>query len=553
MKIRIAQLNYIIGDIEGNVNKINQVIFDAKHSKVDLVVFSELCICGYCPLDLLEYKNFVQNCIDGLNKILDETKDIAVIVGLPTINNNPRGKNLFNSAVFIENGQIKNIVNKTLLPTYDVFDEYRYFEPNDVFELIEFKDKKIALTICEDLWDEQKAYGIFDREMLYKTAPMDKLIQKRPDFIINIAASPYSYNQAENRRDILLKNSIRYSLPIVYVNQVGANTELIFDGGSCVVNRAGNVILQSQHFEEDIIDFDYDLMINTNITNQSVDYSKFKYSHIFNALVLGVRDFFRKQGLKKAVLGLSGGIDSAVTLAIAIKALDPENVVALLLPSLYSSEASVTDSVEMAKRCGVEYEIISIESIRQSFDSALEKIFKGMSSDTTEENIQARIRGIILMAYSNKFGNILLNTSNKSEFAVGYSTIYGDMNGALSVLGDVYKTDVYNLASYINTNFDNIIPENIITKAPSAELRPNQKDSDSLPDYEILDKILYAYIEQKLCPETIAELNISKEVIDNVLKLVRLSEFKRYQAPPILRISSKSFGIGRRIPLVAKY
>lgn len=549
MKIRLAQLNYVVGDVDYNVKKIIEVIFDAKQHSVDLVVFSELCICGYSPLDLLEYKSFILKCKEGLDKIVSESEGIAVIVGLPTLNTNYRGKNLYNSAVFINDGQVQKIINKTLLPTYDVFDEYRYFESNDVFDIIEFKGEKIALTICEDLWDEQMTYGIFDREMLYKTAPMDKLIKLNPDFIINIAGSPFSYNQAQNRRDILIKNVIKYSLPIVYVNQVGANTELIFDGGSCVIGRGGYLAAKCKYFKEEILDFD--LEKENNEFHDSIIHDK--YCLIYNALIVGIKDFFAKQGFKKAVLGLSGGIDSAVTMALAVKALGSENVVALLMPSIYSSEHSIIDSVEMAEKCGVKYEIINIEQIRLGFEETFSSIFKGTQKDITEENIQARIRGIILMAYSNKFGHIVLNTSNKSEFAVGYSTMYGDMNGALSVLGDVYKTDVYKLAEYINEKYGNLIPKNIIIKAPSAELRPDQKDSDSLPEYDILDKILFSYIELRQCPELIAKSGLEIKTINEVVRMVNKSEFKRFQAPPILRISSKAFGFGRRIPIVAKF
>lgn len=551
MKIAISQLNYHIGNFEYNCNKIIESIQLAKKDDVELVVFSEMSICGYSPLDLLEQKDFIKKCWDNLQNIRRHTENISVIVGLPTINEQKKGKNLFNSAAFISNGEIKKIINKTLLPTYDIFDEYRYFEPNDIFEIVEYKNIRIAVTICEDLWDEQKTFGVFDKDTLYKNTPLEHLNKLNPDLVINISGSPYSYNQAKNRQDIIIKNAKKYSLPIIYVNQVGANTDLIFDGGSFVVDSFGNKVLECKYFEEDykIIDTnDYNPNEPDNLLN--VDD---KISDIYKALVLGVRDYFHKSGLSKAVLGLSGGIDSAVTLAIVSEALGNENIEAILMPTRYSSDHSVTDSIDMAHRCGIKYNIISIENLRLEFGNTMDSVFKETTVDVTEENIQARIRGSILMAYSNKFGNIVLNTSNKSEIAVGYSTLYGDMNGALSVLGDVYKTDVYKLAHYINENKNNIIPLNIITKAPSAELRPDQKDNDSLPDYEILDEILYSYIEQKLSADDIEQKGINRNIIDFVIKLVNYNEYKRFQSPPVLRVSSKSFGFGRRMPIVAKY
>ncbi len=554
MKIALAQLNYHVGNLENNTKKIITSIITAEENGADLIIFSELAICGYSPLDMLEQKEFVENCVSQLDKLCEYTKNIAVIVGLPTLNTNSRGKNLYNSAAFLYDNKIQKIFHKTLLPTYDVFDEYRYFEPNDIFEIIEFKEKKIAITICEDLWDEQRSYGIFDREMLYKNSPLEMLKKFKPDFVVNISGSPYSYNQADNRQEILFKNAVKYSLPIIYVNQTGANCDLIFDGGSMVINKAGNTVLQCEFFEEDfkIIDLDnIDNIVPLKKSNNSLTSKRIEF--ISKALITGIKDYFTKSGLTKAVIGLSGGIDSAVTLALAIQALGNKNVDVLLMPSIFSSDHSIDDSVEMAKICDIKYHIINIEKLRNGFTDTLSEVFTGTKEDVTEENIQARIRGSLLMAYSNKFGNIVLNTSNKSEAAVGYTTLYGDMNGALSVLGDVYKTDVYLLAHHINSAYGNIIPKNIITKAPSAELRPNQKDNDSLPDYDILDKILFAYIEQKKCAKKIAELGIDSKTIDFAIKLVNGNEYKRFQAPPILRISSKSFGFGRRMPIVAKF
>lgn len=550
MKIALAQLNYHIGNLNSNTNNIIQAIKLAKKKSADLIVFSELSVCGYIPMDLLENRDFIQRCEKSVTQIAKECDDISAIIGVPTINKNQKGKNLFNSAIFIENNKIKQTVNKTLLPTYDIFDEYRYFESNSEFNIIEFKGRRIALTICEDLWDEQKVNTEFEKEMLYEKSPMHFLNKEKPDLIINIAASPYQYNHAETRKEILTKNSIKYKLPLVYVNQVGANTDLIFDGGSFVLNNKGEIINNCKYFEEDLIFTDISDINNKNeIQQTAID----KYKNINQALVLGVKDFFKKNGFKKATLGLSGGIDSALTLAIAIQAIGSKNITALLLPSKYSSQHSIDDSVEMAERCNVEYHTIDIDNLRQQFESTLEPLFSKTESDTTEENIQARIRAVILMALSNKFGHILLNTSNKSEAAVGYTTLYGDMSGGLSVLGDVYKTDVYKLSEYINNNIAPIIPDNIINKVPSAELRYDQKDSDSLPEYHILDGILYNYIEKKLSIQEITAQGYNIDVVKKVINLVNYSEYKRFQSPPILRISSKAFGFGRRMPLVAKY
>ncbi len=553
MKTALAQLNFHVGNLEYNTAKIIDSIISAEQNGAELVIFSELAICGYSPLDMLEQKAFVEKCVAQLDKICAYTKNIAVIVGLPTLNKSSRGKNLYNSAAFLFEGKVQKIFHKTLLPTYDVFDEYRYFEPNDVFEIIEFKTKKIAVTICEDLWDEQRTYGIFDREMLYKNSPLELLKKYKPDVVVNISGSPYSYNQADNRQEILFKNAVKYSIPIIYVNQTGANTDLIFDGGSMVINKAGNTVLQCEYFEEDFKIIDLDQTENIPPIKKSGISDNKRISFISKALISGIKDYFAKSGFKKAVLGLSGGIDSAVTLALAIQALGNENVDALLMPTVFSSKHSVDDSVEMVQRCNIRHYIINIEKLRNSFSETLSEVFEGTRQDVTEENIQARIRGSVLMAYSNKFGHIVLNTSNKSEAAVGYTTLYGDMNGALSVLGDVYKTDVYLLAEYLNSEYGNIIPQNIITKAPSAELRPDQKDNDSLPEYDTLDKILFSYIEQKKCAGDIEESGFDRKTIDYVLRMVNNNEYKRFQSPPVLRVSSKSFGFGRRMPVVAKF
>lgn len=551
MKIALAQLNYHIGNFSYNKEKILNTIIEAEQDYVDLVVFSELCVCGYPPLDLLDYRSFVDQCENTVKEIAQHCVGIAAIIGGPRINPGPTGKMLLNSAYFLHDGKIQYIQDKTLLPTYDIFDEYRYFEPNDQFDVIEFKGKKIALTVCEDLWDDQPAQGVFGRNRLYNKSPVEKLTEYNPDMLINIAASPFSYSKIWGKKNIFIQKAKRHNLPVFYVNQIGAQTELIFEGASLAIHPNGIIHKELKWFEED-----YQVIDLKEISKISQDHETHDsygvIAKIHDALILGLRDFFNKLNFKKAVLGLSGGIDSAVALVIAQRALGSENLRVLLMPSDYTSESSVSDSKKLADKLGVQYDEIPIQKVLHSFTSALEPVFRNTSEDVTEENLQARIRGTMLMAISNKFGNILLNTSNKSESAVGYATLYGDMSGALSVLGDVYKTDVYKLAEYINQE-ETIIPQNIIQKAPSAELRPNQKDSDALPEYEVLDKILFQYIElQKSTPE-ITEEGFDEETVKKIVYMVNTNEYKRYQAPPVLRISSKAFGAGRRMPLVAKY
>ncbi|OFX35855.1 MAG: NAD+ synthase [Bacteroidetes bacterium GWA2_32_17] len=547
MKIALCQLNFKIADFEGNSSKIISAINEAKLKDADLAVFSELAICGYPPLDMLENKDFIDRCIESIKKIAEHCVDIAAIIGIPIINENEFGKKLYNSAVFIEKGKIKSFHNKTLLPSYDVFDEYRYFEPNNKWQIIDYKNEKIALTICEDLWFEQPVENSYTKQKLYTVSPIYELSKFSPSLIINIASSPFSITHSESRKNVLCQNAKQYNLPLVYVNQVGANTELVFDGGSMFINSTGNVFNELKYFEEDF------KVIETSSSEKNISEKELSNNEkIYKALILGTSDYFKKTGFKKAVLGLSGGIDSALVLVLAAKALGYQNVHALLMPSRYSSQHSVTDALMLVSKLNVSYDLVSIEPAFSSFESSLIPVFNGKQPDITEENIQARVRGTLLMAYSNKFGNILLNTSNKSEAAVGYGTLYGDMAGGLSVIGDLYKTQVYELSNYINSHGE-IIPRNIIIKEPSAELRPNQKDSDSLPDYNILDKILYYYIEQKTPLNEIVEMGFEKQIVEKVIKLVNSNEYKRFQTPPVLRVSSKSFGFGRRMPLVAKY
>ncbi|HOZ14149.1 MAG TPA: NAD+ synthase [Tenuifilaceae bacterium] len=552
MRIALAQLNYTVNHFEGNIAKMVDTINRAKTDRVDLIVFSELAVCGYPPHDLLEREEFVKKCVEAVEKLASHSVGISVIVGAPSLNTSPRGKMLFNSAYVLSEGKIASVHHKSLLPDYDVFDEYRYFETNvDQYSLANNGNSKIAITVCEDLWDDQPVTSSFGREMLYRTSPMEKLSKLNPDFIINIAASPFNYNSEESRLEVFRSNVARYGLPVIYVNQVGGNTELLFDGGSMVLNSKGDVMHLLKSFEEDYFVIDTgDLNLNNHQSIESGE--QMRIARIHDALVMGIRDYFKKMGFTKATLGLSGGIDSAVVLALAQRALGSEAIRVLLMPSQFSSQHSIDDAVALAKKLNIQYDIVGIQPIFDSFKNQLQPIFEGLEENITEENIQARVRGTLLMALSNKFGHLLLNTSNKSEAAVGYGTLYGDMNGAISVLGDVYKTDVYRLANYINRN-EEIIPINTIVKPPSAELRPDQKDSDSLPPYDILDAILFAYIEQQLSAEKIVEKGFDPTIVSKVIRMVNVNEYKRFQAPPILRVSSKAFGFGRKMPLVAKW
>lgn len=548
MKVALVQLDYHIGNISGNRDKIVSSIERAKGDNVDLVLFSELSVTGYYPDDLLEKRAFIDRVNMAIATIISASKDIAVVVGAPTINPNSCGKRLYNSALFIADGELKQTVHKTLLPTYDIFDEYRHFESNDSFSLVEYKGCKIALTICEDIWDDQPTDNSFLKEKLYKVNPLEELSKLNPDVIINISASPFSYTQVENRKHIICSKAKSYSLPVLYVNQVGANTEILFDGGSMCVDSRGEVKSELSYFSEDYRVVDLSALTELNEEESELDYIQ----KIHDALVMGIRGYFGKMGFKKATLGLSGGIDSAVTVALAAEALGADNIDVLMLPSKYSSDHSITDAVELAETLNIRYEIVKINDIVDKFESAMSNQFRGREADVTEENIQARTRGTLMMALSNKFGHILLNTSNKSEAAVGYSTLYGDMNGGLSILGDVYKSDVFKLAYYINRDRE-IIPINTIVKPPSAELRLDQKDSDSLPDYDILDKILFGYIECMNSVDELVEAGFDRDVVEKVLNLVDRSEYKRFQTPPILRVSSKAFGFGRKMPLVGHY
>ncbi|MCK7559113.1 NAD+ synthase [Chitinophaga sedimenti] len=549
MKIVLAQQNYHIGNFEDNTAKIITAIHKAEAAGADLVVFSELCVCGYPPRDFLEFEDFINKSYAAVDIIKSHTAKIAVLIGAPARNHRREGKDLFNAAWFLYEQQVKYVVHKTLLPTYDIFDEYRYFEPADEWKVIPFKGKRLAVTICEDIWN-------LGDNPLYRECPMDKLITQQPDVMINLSASPFDYDHDEDRKAIIVANVRKYQLPMIYCNTVGSQTEIVFDGGSLVYDAQGNIVKELPYFVEATDMVDLDNLTGTQPAEIKASVAELVFDHnidrIYSALVLGIKDYFKKMGFTKAILGSSGGIDSAVVLALACEALGAENVRAILMPSPYSTEHSVNDAVALSENLGNPHDVIRINTIYETFLETLNPYFKDLPFNVAEENTQSRIRGNLLMALSNKFGYILLNTSNKSELSTGYGTLYGDMAGGLSVIGDLYKMQVYALARYINREKE-IIPLNIIDKAPSAELRPNQKDSDSLPDYAILDRILYQYIERRQGPREIVALGFDAGLVARALKLVNTNEYKRNQFCPIIRVSSKAFGVGRRVPIVGKY
>lgn len=568
MKIYVAQQNYHIGNFTLNRDKIIQAVEDGRKAGADLVVFSELSVCGYPPRDFLEFEDFMQQTEKTIQEIAQHSHGIGIIVGAPTHNPQPEGKNLLNAALLLYNGKIQGIVSKSLLPNYDVFDEYRYFEPAYSWNCIEFMGKKLAITICEDIWN-------LGDNPLYRVCPMDELMKQKPDLMINVSASPFDYDHDEDRKEVIRLNVKKYKLPMIYCNAVGAQTEIVFDGGSLVCADNAVIAAELKYFEEDYLLVDTENLVGQQHTADAtshhpmtadlrvaktddpdtiIDYltKENNIAQVKAALVLGIRDYFSKMGFTKAILGSSGGIDSAVVLTLAVEALGKDNVTAVLMPSGFSSSHSVDDAVELSKKLGNPYHIVPIQPVYEAILGSLDPLFSGTAFGLAEENMQSRSRGNILMAIANKFGHVLLNTSNKSELATGYGTLYGDMAGGLSVIGDLYKTQVYALAQYLNSQ-EEIIPGNILTKAPSAELRPNQKDSDSLPEYDVLDRILYLYIERRKGLADIISAGFDEALVKRALKLVNASEYKRNQFCPIIRVSTKAFGVGRRFPIVAKY
>ncbi len=549
MKIAIAQINPVIADIEGNKNKIISFIKSAESKSADLVIFPEMSTVGYPPMDLLENSKLVDDNLRSLETIKEFCRTVKCTVVLGFVDYNMENPPmLFNSAAVIQNGEIIFRQDKTLLPGYDVFDEYRYFSPAKTSSVFEFMGRKIGVTICEDIWSALNTDNSrFMEQRRYHADPVKILIEKGAEVIINISASPYIKGKRQVRMEMLSRLASEHGVSVIYANQAGGNDSLIFDGNSFCINRSGEIYAHAKGFEEALLYVELDSGSEMKIEVDDLD-------DIRKGLALGVKDYMHKSGFKKCVLGLSGGIDSALTAAIACDALGAENVFGITMPSVFSSSGSVDDSYALAENLGMRIETIAIKGLYDQFNNDLDILFHGMAEDVTEENIQARIRGTLLMSVSNKTGAMLLTTGNKSECATGYCTMYGDMCGGLAVISDLPKTLVYELSEHINRKAGReIIPRAIIEKAPSAELRPDQKDQDSLPPYDILDGILELYIEQRMSADEIEQLGYSRETVDFVLRLVNINEYKRFQAAPGLKVTSKAFGIGRRIPLVKKF
>jgi NAD+ synthase (glutamine-hydrolysing) len=543
VKIALGQINPTVGDFAGNAAKIIQFSRRAQADGAGLILFPELSVCGYPPRDLVERPSFVARNRETLDRIAGETHGIAVICGVVTPADSETGKAVRNSAALLMDGKVAFVQSKMLLPTYDVFDEMRNFAPAKAQELFSFCGNRMALTICEDAWNDKQ----FWLKRLYPLDPIDALIRAGGNFVLNISASPFWIGKRQLRCDMLASIARQHKVPVVMVNQVGGNDSLVFDGSSLVLNSEGNVIAQGRSFEEDLITFD-----SKTLTGDMHEQVAGDEASVYGALVLGTRDYIQKCGFQKAIIGLSGGIDSALTAVIAADAVGPENVIGVGMPGPYSSQGSIDDARTLAKNLGIRFELLSINQAYEAYRETLRGVFSGYKEDVTEENLQSRARGMILMALSNKFGAIVLSTGNKSELGVGYCTLYGDMVGGLAVISDVPKTLVYRVSEYVNSRRE-VIPRATLEKPPSAELRANQKDSDSLPPYDILDAVLEDYVEDSHPAERIAaERGIEIEVVRRVIRLVDRAEYKRQQAAPGLKISPKAFGYGRRFPIAAK-
>jgi NAD+ synthase (glutamine-hydrolysing) len=553
MKVRIEQINPIIGDLRGNKSLILDALKLAEKAGIDLLILPEMVVTGYPVQDLLENEAFRESCYRTNDEIISASENTAILFGSVTPKKEGFGRKMYNSVLLAKEGEMIGITHKALLPTYDIFDDLRYFEPNRSFECLNLDGVKLGVTICEDIWYNENEVQYHT----YEVDPAAELKKAGADVIINISASPYTNTKHQNRVSMLKNHARKLELPVFYANQVGAHTDVIFDGDSMVIDRDAEIVTNTRVFYPSFTDIEWnpDSGKVTGLTELQI-YPSLKQERQFEAIRCGLRDYINKLDITgNVVMGLSGGIDSALVCAMAVEALGAEHVKAITMPGEFSSEGSVTDSRLLADNLGIELFELSIEPLFGEFCNTLAPLFKGESFGVAEENVQSRIRGSLLMAYSNKFGNFLLATGNKSEYAVGYATLYGDMNGALAIIGDLYKTEVYDLCKWLNSSYykKEVIPDSILIKPPSAELRPDQKDTDSLPEYEVLDDILYRYIELQQSRREISESGYESELVHKILKMVDMNEFKRYQAAPILKLGSKSFGIGRRWPIVQKW
>jgi NAD+ synthase (glutamine-hydrolysing) len=558
MRIALAQINPIIGDIAGNSALIRQAIEDARNQGAHLVVFPEMTILGYPPKDLLLKPAVIENNLKALEELAAQCTDIAAIIGFAAPSDAPRGRSLYNAAAFCHQGRVVKRFVKSLLPTYDVFDERRYFEPGPASDVFEFMGIKLGVTICEDLWNDVE---LFPRQ-LYHDEPLAVLAAAGAQVILNCSASPFVLGKHDFRNRLFANASRRFKVPLFYCNQVGGNDELVFDGNSCAFDSQGQLIAQAKDFEPDLLVVDLP-SVSQSVAPTRIEKHRTGVEAAYHALVLGLRDYVRKCGFKSVVLGLSGGIDSALVAALAVAAIGKDKVRGVAMPSRYSSDHSVNDARDLAQRLGIQFDVVPIASAHEAVESLVTPLFAGMAADTTEENMQARLRGVILMSFSNKFGSLLVTTGNKSELAVGYCTLYGDMCGGLAVICDVPKMMVWEMARWINESPASpllqaygkpVIPQNTIDKAPSAELRPNQTDQDSLPPYPVLDKIVELYVEhEKSAREIIAETGFDRDLVLRIVRLIDLNEYKRKQAAPGLKITSRAFGFGRRMPIAQRY